>query len=112
MRRASTLTLAGQPQLRQGGNYRSGSTTASTSTSASAGSPASGARKAPSHVSSPRDCLIVQRTAPDARVEMERQRDVHNRIVQDIAQAGTQNRKALPGAPPHTPRAARRSPAP
>ena len=28
---------------------------------------------------------------------MERQRDLHNRIVQDIAQAGTQNRKALQG---------------
>ena len=39
----------------------------------------------------------MQRTAPDARVEMERQRDLHNRIVQEIAQVGTQNRKALQG---------------
>ena len=31
---------------------------------------------------------------------MERQRDLHNRIVQDIAQAETQNRKALQGASP------------
>ena len=29
---------------------------------------------------SPRDCQIVQRTAPDARVDMERQKDLHNRI--------------------------------
>ena len=64
------------------------------------------------HASSPRDCLIVQRTAPGARVEMERQRDLHNRIVQEIAQAGTQNRKALQGVPPRTPLAAWRSPAP
>ena len=27
----------------------------------------------------------MQHTAPDARVEMERQRDLHNRIVQEIA---------------------------
>ena len=53
----------------------------------------------------------MQRTAPDARVEMERQRDLHNRIVQDIAQAGTQNRKALQGALPRTPQAAWQSPA-
>ena len=56
-----------------------------------------GAEKAPSHASSPRDCQIVQRTAPDTQVEMERQRDLHNRIVQEIAQAGQQNRRALQG---------------
>ena len=36
------------------------------------GPPPARAQKAPSHVSSPRDCLIVQRTTPDARVEMDR----------------------------------------
>ena len=30
-------------------------------------------------------------------VEMERQRDLHNRIVQEIGQAGQQNRRALQG---------------
>ena len=45
------------------------------------GPPPAGAQKAPSHASSPRDCQIVQRTAPYAWVEMERQRDLHNRIV-------------------------------
>ena len=38
------------------------------------GLPPAAAQKAPSHVSSPRNCHIVQRTAPDVRVEMERQR--------------------------------------
>jgi hypothetical protein len=39
----------------------------------------------------------VQRTPPDARVEMERQRDLQKRIVEEIGQAGRQNRRALQG---------------
>jgi hypothetical protein len=59
------------------------------------GPPPAAAHKAASHASSPRDCQIVQRTPPDARVEMERQKDLQKRIVEEIGQAGRQNRRAL-----------------
>ena len=39
--------------------------------------------------------MIVQRTAPDARVGMELQRDRQNRLVEELGQAGQQNRGAL-----------------
>ena len=45
----------------------------------------------------PHDCQIVQRTPADARVEIEHQRDHHNRVVQEIAAAGRQNRCVLAG---------------
>ena len=47
------------------------------------------------HATSPRDCMIVQRTAPDARVGMELQRNRQNKLVEEIGQAGQQNRSAL-----------------
>ena len=52
-------------------------------------------QRAASHASSPHDCLIVQRTALDARVGMELQRNRQNRLVEEIGQAGQQNRSAL-----------------
>ena len=39
-------------------------------------------QRAASHASLPHDCLIVQRTAPDARVGMELQRNRQNRLVE------------------------------
>ena len=61
------------------------------------GPPPAAAQRAPSHASSPHDCQIVQRTAPDARVGMERRRDLQNRLVEELGQAGQQNRRALQG---------------
>ena len=52
------------------------------------GPPPAAAQRAPSHASSPHDCQIVQRTAPDARVGMERRRDLQNRLVEELGQAG------------------------
>ena len=48
-----------------------------------------------SHASSPHDCPVVQRAPPDARVDIERQRDRYNRAVRDVAAVGRQLRTTL-----------------
>ena len=51
--------------------------------------------RAASRASSPHDCQVVQRAPPDARVDIERQRDRYNRAVHDVAAAGRQLRTTL-----------------